>query len=326
MHNFSYVRAKTPQEASHALAEGNGNVKLLAGGTDLIPLAKEGIISPGGLVDISDWREGRGITEQEGALVIGALTPLSAIASDERVSRKYAALAEACSMAATPQLRNMGTIGGNLLQQTRCWYFRGPFDCWLKGGDKCYARTGENEYHSIFATDDSPCVSVHPSDPAAALVAFGARVAYTTPQGEYEVALADLYALPEASRRSFVALPADAVITAVSLPDVSPETRSVYVKAMARASWGFALAGVAIVLVGNPITDARVALSGVAPIPVRAGNVEAAIRGHALSKLDGNALADTLVEDAKPLSHNGYKVELLRGVFVEALEAVCKIS
>jgi xanthine dehydrogenase YagS FAD-binding subunit len=329
MRNFDYVRAASPEEAIKLLAGDDAQgARLLAGGTDLVPLAKDDIVSPGLLVDISGWVDGVGIERRDGSLVIGALTPLSTIAEDLTVRREYTALAEACRLAATPQLRNMGTIGGNLLQQTRCWYYRGPFDCWLKGGDTCYARHGENELHSIFSTSASPCVSAHPSDPAAALLALDARVRFIASGGEEEIALEELYALPEQSRRSFVRLPADAVITAIVLPTAPTETRSIYVKAMPRASWAFSLAGVAIALEikGDTIANAGVALSGVSPIPMRVRQVEEALEAHTLSNVNSESLGDILVANAQPLAHNGYKVALLRGVFSEALEGVCKRS
>lgn len=327
MRNFSYVKAESPESTVSALeaSDGTGKIRILAGGTDIIPLVKDDIISPDTLIDITGWAGGTYIREEGDAVVIGALTPLSSIADNSLISERYTALTQACSLAATPQLRNMGTIGGNVLQQTRCWYYRGPFDCWLKGGDTCYARNGENENHSIFHTTDSPCVSAHPSDPAAALLAFDARVRFRTQSGEEEVALEELYALPEASRRSFVKLPVDAVITSIVLPAATPGTRSTYVKAMARASWGFALAGVAIVLEGNAeIRSARVALSGVAPIPIRPKTVEEALIGT--ESVDVKALADLLVLEAEPLSHNKYKIALLRGVFAEAMGVIWQTS
>lgn len=326
MRNFTYVRARTPEEASKVLLDGHGSLQVLAGGTDLIPLAKEEIAQPDGLVDISGWREGRGITREDSSVVIGALTPLSAIAADETIKANYRALAEACSLAATPQLRNMGTIGGNLLQQTRCWYYRGPFDCWLKGGETCNARAGENENHAIFDTQASPCVSAHPSDPAAALLAFDAGIRYQSSDGVKEITLKEMYHLPDESRRSMISLPDDAIITAILLRAVSPGTRSTYVKAMARAAWGFSLAGVALVVEGEPITDAKVALSGVSPIPKRADWLEEEMRGKGRKDLDISTLMDLLVKGAEPLSQNGYKVELLRGVFAEAWEGVWQNS
>src|SRR5947209_5622843 len=183
MNNFAYSRAGSIEEALQSLQA--GQTSLLAGGTDLVPLMKDEIASPVAVVDITGWKELSRIEQREDGLHIGALVSLGDIARDSLVAGSYAALAQACNLAATPQLRNMGTIGGNLLQQTRCWYYRGPYNCWLKGGDTCFARGGENELHSIFATapDQSPCVSAHPSDPAAALLAFDAQVKYRTSSG-----------------------------------------------------------------------------------------------------------------------------------------------
>lgn len=325
MNNFAYIQASSAEETLDAL-NGDGVSRVLAGGTDLIPLMKEEIVSANTLVDITKWRELRGIASTPEGLHIGALTPLSEIAEHEAVRRDYATLAEACRLAATPQLRNMGTIGGNLLQDTRCWYYRGPYDCWLKGGEVCYARGGENEYHSVFLTapSESQCVSAHPSDPAAALLALEARVHVRHTEAEAEMPIGELYALPTEARRSFVTLPAGSIITGVTLPPSAPGTKSVYVKAMARATWAFALAGLAmrVQLQDGAIGEARVALSGVAPIPLRVAALEEALLGGRVGSLDRDKLGDVLVEGARPLSHNGYKVTLLRGVLGQALDGL----
>ena len=180
MRDFTYIQASNPAEATAGLS---GESRIIAGGTDILPLMKDDLATPSTLIDISRWREGREIRSTDSGLEIGALVTLSEIASHHEIQVRYTALAEACRLSAAPQLRNMGTIGGNLLQATRCWYYRGPYYCWLKGGERCYARHGENELHSIFLTspDESVCVSAHPSDPAVALLAFDATVRYTTP-------------------------------------------------------------------------------------------------------------------------------------------------
>ncbi|MFL5732698.1 MAG: FAD binding domain-containing protein [Chloroflexia bacterium] len=322
MNNFTYIKTQSLDEALQTLQTTAG-AAILAGGTDLIPLVKDDIASPLALVDISSWKEGSRIEPREGGLHIGPLTTLSAIASNETVRAQYPALAQACELAASPQLRNMGTLGGNLLQQTRCWYYRGPYNCWLKGGDTCYARQGENEYHSIFATDpqSSPCVSAHPSDPAVALLALDAQVRFRTPSAEQAIPLDQLYALPTPTRRTFVTLPEGAIITAITLPPAHPYSKSTYVKAMARAAWAFSLAGVAIDLQldGSQIQTARVALGGVAPIPFRPPQLEAALTNSNPNDLDPDDLASLLTQDARPLSHNRYKIRLLKGIFKEAL-------
>lgn len=324
MHNFNYVRADSVESATSALSNGDG-VALIAGGTDLLPLMKDGIASPGTLVDISRLRNLSFIEEQTGQLRIGATASLTELAESELVTERYAALAQACSLAATPQLRNMSTIGGNLLQQPRCWYYRGEHQCWLKGGDRCYARNGENEQHAILlnSPDESRCVSVHPSDPAVALLVYDATVRMQTPNGATEALLRDLLAVPTPQRPHSIVLPPGAMITEVILPVVQGG-RAVYLKAMPRASWAFALVAVALYLraADGVVADARIGLGGVAPVPLRAGEVEALMVGRPAGELDRVALADALAQGATPLSQNGYKVPMLRGLFAQALSQV----
>jgi xanthine dehydrogenase YagS FAD-binding subunit len=321
MMNFSYSRVSSAREAVELLGDG---ARLVVGGTDLVPLMKDEIEAPRALVDLSGWGDGARIWSADDGLHIGALAPVSAVGAHPDVLGNYRALAEACRLAATPQLRNMGTIGGNLLQQTRCWYYRGPHECWLKGGDTCFARAGENEYHSIFFTDPeaSPCVSAHPSDPAVALLSLGARVKYLSRQGASEIPIEELYAMPTKERRAFTTLPGDVVLTEVVLP-VS-EGASVFRKGMARAAWSFALASVAIYvkLDGLRIAEARVALGGVAPTPIRALDAEKRLVGSKRAELDLHILADDVVLGARPLAHNGYKVQVLRGLVAEALQEI----
>ncbi len=325
MNNFGYTQVSSAEEAVSTL-ERVQDSRLIAGGTDLVPLMKDDILSANALVDISEWKAGREIRLEADGLHIGALASLGDIAGHEDVLRSYAALAQACEMAATPQLRNMGSIAGNLLQQTRCWYYRGQFDCWMKGGEKCYARKGENEYHSILTTQPeiSPCVSAHPSDPAAALLALGATVRYSTAAGEAEMPIEQLFALPSAERRSYNTLPHGAVITEIVLPIPRPGARSVYLKAMSRADWSFALAGVAISasLSSGRIEQALIGMAGVSPIPMRAHEVEDSLAGVERNKLDFDQLAAQLTRDAQPLEHNAYKVQVLQALFKDALRQV----
>jgi xanthine dehydrogenase YagS FAD-binding subunit len=214
----------------------------------------------------------------------------------------------------------MGTIGGNLMQQTRCWYYRGPAHCWLKGGETCYARNGENELHAIFMTGESPCVSSHPSDPAAALLALGASIRYEKQRGSGETAVQKLYKLPSEGERGYWRLPQGAVITSIVLPALLEGSLSLYTKAMSRAAWSFALAGVALCVDGSgPGAQARVALSGVAPIPVRATDAERYLSEKGLHGVDSGEFGRLVVAKARPLSQNGYKVKLLSGLAGEAL-------
>ena len=320
MHEFTLSVARSAEEAAGALASAPYS-RLLAGGTDLVPLMKEEVVEAEQLVALTGDGELRAIRLEDGALRIGALATLSEIAAHPLVQARYRALAQACRLAASPQLRNMGTIGGNLMQQTRCWYYRGPARCWLKGGETCYARDGENELHSVFMTDESPCVSAHPSDPAAALIALGASLKYVKARGEGEMMVEKLYKLPGGGDLGFWRLPEGAVITEVTLPSMPQGAKSVYRKGMSRAVWSFALAGVAAWVSGEGAgVEARISLSGVAPIPVRATDAERYLSEKGLMGVDATELASLAVVKARPLSQNDYKVALLRGLVGEALK------
>ena len=255
----------------------------LAGGTELVPQLRDGLVRADRLVQISDVlpRGVRGAT-------IGAGTTLAELEHDPGIPET---LREACRLAASPQLRNMGTIGGNLLQSTRCWYWRLQFPCRLHGGDVCHARAGEHREHAIFANDF--CASAHPSDPAAALLALDARV--RTDRREFALDL--LYRLPTQDDRRVTTLEDGELILEL---EFKPPVASAYLKAMDRKRWAFALVGVAAARYEDGV---RLALAGVAPIP------------WALDTLDA-------LEAAQPLPGNAYKVELARALGRRAVSRV----
>jgi xanthine dehydrogenase YagS FAD-binding subunit len=273
------LRPSSADDATAAL--GNGSVAL-AGGTELVPLLRDGLMRADTLVHI-DAAVPRGI---EGTR-IGAGTTLAELEGEPQIPQ---ALREACSLAASPQLRSMGTIGGNLLQATRCWYWRLGFDCWLHGGERCFAKDGAHREHAIFGNE--LCASAHPSDPAAALLALGATL-HTTRR---ELPVAELYRLPTADDRSTTTLAPDELILELDVP--VPEA-STYLKAMDRRKWAFPLVGVAAVRAGA----IRIGLAGVAPIPWT---------------LDG---ADAL-ENATPFPGTAYKVEIARALIRRALAGI----
>jgi xanthine dehydrogenase YagS FAD-binding subunit len=302
---------------------GVAGARPLAGGTDLIPLIKADILAPGQLVSLRNAELPSGIAEREGRLRLGALTTLSEIERDATLRERATALVEAAGLAATPQLRNRATIGGNLLQRPRCWYFRdSAIDCWLKGGDHCPARDGENQLHALF--DVSPCVAVHPSDLAAALLALDAEVRLRGPAGERTLPIGALFAPPEDGRRRETTVEADELLLALELAP-QPGLRSSYLKAMDRKVWAFALVGVAVALrlgAGGAIEHARVVLSGVAPTPWRCPAAEQALLGQAPGEgLFGRA-AEAALADARPLAHNGYKLPLAKALVRRALAAL----
>ncbi|HEX2034165.1 MAG TPA: FAD binding domain-containing protein [Chloroflexota bacterium] len=299
-------------------------VQPLAGGTDLVTLMKADVATPSHLVDVKRLADlPRGIQEAASGLNLGALTTLAEIEQSGAVRQPYSALTEAAALAATPQLRNMATIGGNLLQRPRCWYFRHHlFQCWLKGGQDCPARDGENQFHALFG--QGPCVAVHPSDPAAALMALQAQVQLRGQRGERRVSMDELFALPEADRRTETTLREDELLLSIHLPPFPAGTRSTYLKAMDRKVWAFALVGVAAVLrcSGRRIEEAHLVLSGVAPIPWRAAGAERLLTGaEAGDELFARA-AEAAVAEATPLRRNGYKIPLARSLVRRALSSL----
>ena len=253
------------------------------GGTEVVPLLYDGILQAEKLVDIRGVVP-RGVHGDR----VGAGTTLAELEADGTIPD---ALREACRLAASPQLRNMSSVGGNLLQSTRCWYWRLKYPCHLHGGDRCHAREGEHREHAIFANDY--CASAHPSDIAAALLALGARL-HTT---QRELALAELYRLPTEQQRDVVTLAPGELILELELP---PVDASVYLKAMDRKRWAFPQVGVAAARAGG---ETRIALAGVAPIP------------WLLDGVDG-------LDAATPLPRTAWKVDVARALVRRAVTAV----
>jgi xanthine dehydrogenase YagS FAD-binding subunit len=282
---------------------------------------KADLIAPARLVDLKRAAGlGREIRETAGGLSIGALATLADLETSPLVGHRYPALADAARLAATPQLRNVATLGGNLLQRPRCWYFRQRlFHCWLQGGDACPARNGENRLHALFG--DSPCVAVHPSDLATALVALDANARLRGPSGERVLALREFFALPTDDRRVETRLRSDELIVEVTVPNSPPGARSVYLKAMDRKVWAFALVGVAaaIRLEAGRVADARLVLGGVAPIPWRREEAERVLVGETPDGDTFSRAAEAALVDAQPLRENGYKVPLARALIRRAL-------
>lgn len=318
---FSHVRAKSTADAVRLLAA--PGTKLHAGGTDLLGCLRDGALSATKIVSIGGLKDLRGIAAvPSGGLRIGALTTIAEVAGDKVVGEHYRALAQASAAVGSPQLRNQGTIGGNLCQRPRCWYFRGDFHCLRKGGDYCYAEGGENQYHAIFGANR--CVVVHPSDTAPALVALGAKVRLAGPGGPRVVPLSSFFVGPAVSITKETVLEKHDVVTDILLPPAEPGLRSSYRKVRARGAWDFALVGVALVLLmkENTVARARVVFSGVAAMPWRSEAVEQAIVGKALTPEVIEAAAKAGVKGAQPLEKNGYKVAMLEGVIAESLSAI----
>lgn len=321
--SFAYARPETVAEAVKVLAEGRS--RALSGGTDLLGCLSDGVFEAPTLVSLRRIAALHGIEPTaDGGLRIGALATLAEVVESEVVRTRYRALAEAASCVASPQLRNQGTLGGNLCQKPRCWYYRGGFDCLRKGGDTCFAASGENRYHCLFGGDG--CFIVHPSDVAPALAALGAVVRIAGPAGGRTLAVEDLFMLPSKDPRRETVLDAGEIVTEVVLPASAPGVRSTYRKVRARASWDFALVGGAFALrmADGAVREARVVLSGVAPTPWRSKPVEAALTGRRLDSATISRAAAAAVAGAEPLADNGYKVPLLSGLVQERLESLAR--
>jgi xanthine dehydrogenase YagS FAD-binding subunit len=310
MSDLTYHRVSSAAEA-HAALQAPGAMPL-GGGTDLIPLRREHRIFDGQLVDLRGIPGSSDITwNDDGSLTLGASVTLARIARDPRTRAEFAALAESCAAVGTQQLRTMGTLGGNLCQRPRCWYFRHNFECLRHGGSKCSAEEGENQYHAIFRT--GPCVAVHPSDPAVALQALEARVAISGPRGTREVAMHDFFAPSRVRLDRETVLADDEVVTAVHVPAHSSGGVQFYDKAMQRGVWDFAL--VSLAGVKRRDGEVRLVLGGVAGIPWRVtDSIEEDVASGNLSDDDIETLSQRALYDATPLARNAYKVMLATGL------------
>ena len=314
MKAFSHTNAKTLEEASAALAD--GTAEIIAGGTDLIGRLKDNILPtyPTALINIKTIPGLDYIKEEGGVLKIGATTRLADIAAHPVIKQKYTALAQAAGRVATPHVRDMGTIGGNINQLHRCWYFRKPEDrfndCVRKGGQTCYAVTGDHRYHSIFGMQ-SKCFAVHPSDTAPALIALNATIVTTKRQIKAEE-------FWEARCPQSTVLAPGEIVTAIYVPAPPAGAKSAFLKFAIRKSIDFPIVNCAVLVGGGA---PRIALNAVAPKPYRATKAEAAIAGKAINEETAEAAGAAAVEGATPLNTNNYKVQMARTLVKRALLA-----
>lgn len=321
MINFKYSRANNVADAVRQLANHPG-AKFIAGGTNLLDLMKENVERPPHLIDISRLPLRQVEETADGALRIGALVPNSDLAYHPLVEQRYPILASAMLAGASAQLRNMASVGGNLMQRTRCAYFYDTATPCNKRdpGSGCSAIDGVNRGHAIFGTSES-CIATHPSDMCVALAALDARVRVAGPSGERTIALVDFHRLPGDTPQIDTNLSAQEIITAVELPAEGFASNYSYLKIRDRLSYAFALVSVAAALEldGGNIKEARLALGGVAHKPWRDLGAEAALRGQAANEASFERAAAVLLRAAKPHAHNAFKVELARRAIVRTL-------
>lgn len=311
MNRFAIAQPKTYEEAAGLLVEKRYTLPMLkAGGMDVLDHLKEGLVEPDVLIDVRRLSAGKQPVSGEGALIrIEAGATLAQIAGSEVIRQAAPGLAQACESAATPQVRNVASAAGNLMQRPRCWYYRNDqFECLKKGGPTCFAVEGENKYHAIFG--DGPCHIVHPSNLAPALLVLGGEVHLVGGKRE-KLAVSELYHMPDKGVRTEANLEQGEVITHITFR-AAPKSGFYSVKEKQSFDWPLVAAAAALELAGDTIKSARVCAAAVAPVPWALPNVEKALAG--LSVNDESALkraCDVAVEGAKPMSRNAYKTKLL---------------
>lgn len=312
MRAFELAVARDVPQAVEWLAGEEAEAAALAGGTDLLGMMKERLVTPRRVVSLGSIPGLGGVEATEkGGLRIGALAGLERLRTHPAVSGKYPVLAQALGTVATPQIRNMATLGGNLCQRPRCWYFRGrAFHCRRKEGDTCFAAVGENRGHAILG--GYACFITHPSDAAPALIALDATVHLEGPEGRRSLPLEEFFIGPEEDILRENVLGPGELLASVELPPPAPSTSSRYVKITQRGAWDFALASAAVRLDmdGERCREARICLGGVAPVPWRAREAESRLAGRKPGEGAAARAAAAAVEGATPLSQNAYKIRL----------------
>jgi xanthine dehydrogenase YagS FAD-binding subunit len=315
---FAYVNARTEQEVIGALSPQRGRTLPLAGGMDLLGLMKDYILQPEAVVNVKALDAAIAVPAQ-GLVKIGAAARVADVADHAELARLYPALTRAAGSLGTPQIRNAGTVGGNLMQRPRCWYFRNEeFHCLKKGGARCFAVEGENQYHAIFG--DGPCHIVHPSSLAGPILAYGGRMRVVGPDGEREIEADRFFVMPDRNMYGETALEPNEIVTHVILPQTRNVRSAHYeVKFKQSHDWPITMASVALTMNGDVVSSARVVLGAVAPVPWRARAAEAALAGQRVTRETAHAAAEAAVQDARPMSENGYKVRLARTTVQRAL-------
>lgn len=317
MKAFANVNPRTLEEAVDTLTrtrERGARAVVAGGGSDLLGLVKDRLIKPDVLVNLKGITGLDQVRTDATGTTLGGLITLDALSRHPLIRRNYPALSEAAGKVATPQIRNVGTLAGNVCQRPWCWYLRNGFPCHKNGGNVCFARAGENQHHAIFG--DGPSYIVHPSDTAPALVAFDARFRIVGPGSDRTVRAADFFTLPAADPSRENVLRDDEILAEVVLPPAPASGRSTYVKLLDRESWTHALASAAVVLDmdGDVCRAASIVLGGVAPVPWDRPRAAALLAGRRITPDVAAAAADSAVDDARPLAKNGYKVPLTRGL------------
>lgn len=322
MRAFTNRNPRDLKDALSVLAETHQQGRtaaIVGGGSDLLGMVKERLIQPDVLVNLKAMRGFDQMAQQAGELIIGGLSTLDTLSRNALIRKRYTALAEAAESVGTPQIRNVGTLAGNVCQRPWCWYLRNGFPCLKNGGETCFSASGENQLHAIFG--GGPSYIVHPSDTAPALVALDARFRIAGPSGERIVPASEFFILPRVDFKRENVLAPDEVLIEIQLRPAAPGTRSTYQKVLDREAWTHAVVSTAIVLEMDRqiCRSARIVLGGVAPIPWRLPKVESMLAGQRITPELATAAGVAAVEGAKPLAKNGYKVELTKAIVKRTL-------
>ena len=313
MRPFEYVSPNTRAQAISLLGPSWSNAEILAGGTDLLSLMKDDVVAPKRLINIKEIHDLHGVSSNAQGFHIGALTTLGDLADDARLRQSYPALAEALLEAASPQIRNQATLGGNLCQRPRCWYFRNGFGLLPKDqAGKELVAEGENRYHAILG-NDGPAKFVSPSTVAPILIAYGAKIRLEGPKGKRELPLEKFFVIPKNEGEREHDLRPNEIVTEVVIPP-APDVRAAHYEIRQKEifDWPLAVTGVALKMRGSNVQSARIVMGYVAPVPWPSPEAEQALVGQSINKDTAMRAADAALSNAKPLNHNAYKVQLAR--------------
>ncbi|MBA2303734.1 MAG: FAD binding domain-containing protein [Acidobacteria bacterium] len=327
MKAFTNVNPRTLEDAVSALTRSRASgarAVVSGGGSDLLGLIKERLVQPDIVVNLKTVAGLSNVRADARATTIGGLITLDALSREAHIRRDYQGLAEAAASVGTPQIRNVGTLAGNVCQRPWCWYLRNGYACYKNGGDRCFASSGENQYHAIFS--QGPSYIVHPSDTAPALVALDARFRVVGPRGERLVNASEFFVLPRVDPARENVLQDDEILAEIVLPPAVSSRRSTYAKILDREAWTHALVSAAVVLDmdGDVCRRARIVLGGVAPVPWDRPRAAGLLEGQRVTPELAAAVAEAAVSDARPLAKNGYKVPLTRGLVGRTVLALAR--
>ncbi|HKF05068.1 MAG TPA: xanthine dehydrogenase family protein subunit M [Candidatus Sulfotelmatobacter sp.] len=321
---FQLYQPSSVADAQKLLGQNGSDALVLAGGLDSMDWLKDRIKKPKVVVDLSGVSELKGIRETPDGVEIGAMTTLTEISTSPVIRQKYSLLSQAAEVVASPQIRNQGTIGGNVSQDTRCWYYRAGWPCYRAGGNICYADTpvGRNREHAILHSER--CVAVNPSDTAPAFIALDAKFVVMTPKGQRVIDAEDYFIGPDIDITRMNILQPGSLLTAIRIPSTWAQAQFYFEKVRDRNVWDFPLMNVASAMKssGDNIQDVRIAVNAVAARPLRLKMVEDSVRGKPRNAATGEAAGKLAVQGAVPLQFNAYKVPLMRNLVKRAIGGV----